>query len=120
MQTLGVSDLGFVYQMSPDKRRCGREGFRLHAKSLVPYQHRSASNPRRTAVSSRGALLIRHWRFPRSTSSWGARGIRVMGRKLLKLYPGWRPGGSTGHVFHDGRQPAQQPGLALLGLRAAR
>ena len=58
--------------------------------------------------------------FPAVPPSAATGADRVVGRELLKLYPGRRPGGSTRHVLHDGRQPAQQPGLALLGLRATR
>ena len=41
-----------------------------------------------------------------------------LGRRLSQSHRRWRSGGSSRHVLHDGRQPAQQPRLALLGICA--
>ena len=58
--------------------------------------------------------------FPEVSPGGGVWVNRVLGREFFELRSRRRPGGTARHVLHDGRQQTQQPGLALLGLRATR
>ncbi len=56
--------------------------------------------------------------FPTIPPSRGWKRDRRVGSGRAQSHCGWRPGGAAGQVLHDGRRPAQQPRLALLGLCA--
>ena len=72
------------------KRLIGVPGDHIHLRNGIVIVNRVAQPVGFAQPTTTDKLQRVPRRFPRSTSSWGARGSRVMGRELPELYPGRR------------------------------
>ena len=101
------------------KRLIGVPGDHIHLRNGIVILNGVAQDQPH-AANRRRRRTIRNFStsFPPCRPYAGPWRHRSLGRRLSQSHRERRPGGPARQVLHDGRQPAQQPRFALLGICA--